>query len=146
MPSTAQLRSSAALLYGAPLSTCIVSRECPPPGELLARSANATDWTRGTQFSTYVMIGCGPEGAPHGPESASGSPRRRHLPPTVRTLRQTKLQEVRATRTRPRAVLVRLLLGLPTTHQELLCWQAAAGWRRGDRRRIRRRWAGVAQI
>src|SRR2546425_3131867 len=100
---------------GLPDQLHIVSRECPPPSECSRLTHGMRPGTPLCSLSSYVMIGCGPEGAPHGPESASGSPRRRHLPPPVRTLRQAKLHQVLATRTRPWAVLVRLLLGLPTT-------------------------------
>lgn len=121
-------------------------KRMPSSTRLFAHQAGPVPETARHDGSSYVMIGCGPEGAPHRPDSACGSAGRRHLPPAVRTLRQAKLQQVLATRTRPWAVLVRLLLGLPTTHQELLCWQAAAGRRGVDRRGIRRPRVGAAQV
>src|SRR5207249_1207003 len=57
-----------------------------------------------------------------------------HLPPAIRAVRQSHLQEVPACRTWPWAVLVWLLLGLPSADAQLLRRQATPCRRRVDRR------------
>src|SRR5262252_2393820 len=57
-----------------------------------------------------------------------------HLPPAIRAVRQSHLQEVPTRRSGSWAVLVCLLLGRPSAHAELLRRQAASGLRRVARR------------
>src|SRR5207248_1935848 len=85
---------------------------------------------RGSDES-YVMVEHGSgKGTSHRPPPPCGPPRWRHLPPTVRTLWQSLVQEVPACWTRPRPVLVRFLLGLSAAHAQLLRRQATPRWRR----------------
>src|SRR6266849_7693102 len=78
------------------------------------------------QYS-YVMIWhAGSKGTPYRPDHAHWTPRWGYLPSAVRTVWQTNLQEVPAPGPRPRALLVRVLLGVPPAHQQLLRRQESA--------------------
>src|SRR6266852_4670680 len=84
---------------------------------------------------SYVMIWyASGKGTPHRSAWSGRAPGWGHLPPAIRAVWQSHLQEVPTRRTWSRAVLVRLLLGLPTADAQLLRRQAAAGRRRVARR------------
>src|SRR6266852_7436520 len=82
--------------------------------------------------ASYVMIEhASGKGAPHRSARLCWWS---HLPPAVRAVWQSHLQKVPASRTWPWAVLVWLLLGLPSADAQLLRRQAAPCRRRVARR------------